>query len=168
MLEDELTLSRLRACMAALSNDNLHAVGAARTLSLGPWWVRFENQATLLWQLAQMAQTEGIEDDAALQAECDVYASLLPAHGCLVTLGQQVPEPHTWAGLLASLPAGLQLVCGDISLPATSLTPMGQQCQMLFSLSDDMRACFADQAAVVHCQLQTFAACLPDGLRRAL
>ena len=163
MPDDCITLPRLRAAMAALGKTPLAAMLQPRTLALGPFWVRFENATTLLWQLAQMAQTEGIEDDAALQAECDVYATLLPADGCLVTLGQRAPESGAWQALLAVLPSSLRLVCQDVACTASQVTPMGQTCQILFSISADMRACFADKAAVVHCQLQTFAARVPNG-----
>ncbi len=168
MSQNSLTVARLRACMDALSPATLRANLAPHTLTLAPLWVRFETPTTLLWQLAQTAQTEGIEDDAALQAECDVYATLLPTDGLLVTLGQIIPDSGTWGAQVAALPDQARLVCNQITAAPTSVTPMGAQCQIVFHFSADMRACFGSAAAVVHCQFQTLAVRLPDGLRRAL
>lgn len=40
--------------------------------------VVFENRQTMLFQIHEMMRAEGITDQAALQAECDVYSALLP------------------------------------------------------------------------------------------
>lgn len=67
-----------------------------RRIALGEWMsLLFENRATVLFQIQEMARTERIVDDARLQEEIDVYSALLPtADELSATLFIEIPDLH--------------------------------------------------------------------------
>lgn len=72
------------------------ALKRQRRIALGEWMsLLFENRATVLFQIQEMARTERIVDDARLQEEIDVYGALLPAADELsATLFIEIPDLH--------------------------------------------------------------------------
>jgi hypothetical protein len=72
------------------------ALKQQRRVALGEWMsLLFENRATVLYQIQEMARTERIVDDARLQEEIDVYGALLPGAGELsATLFIEIPDLH--------------------------------------------------------------------------
>jgi len=65
-----------------------------RRISLGPHvTITFENRRTLIFQIQEMMRAERLVHDEQIQAEIDVYNSILPPHGALsATLFIEVTE----------------------------------------------------------------------------
>ena len=83
---------------------------AVRRVHVGPnMTLLFENHATLLWQVHEMARVENISKPAALQDELDAYNPLLPSKSELsATLLVEYPNETERAEMLVKL-SGIHL-----------------------------------------------------------
>jgi hypothetical protein len=82
----------------------------------------FENRDTLRFQVEEMLRAEGIGDDAAIQAELDVYNSMMPDERSLsATLFLEIPrdeDPKAALHLLIGIDEHVTLVVGAERLRA--------------------------------------------------
>ncbi len=121
--------------------------------------VVFENRDTVLFQIHETMRAEGIRDPQALQAECDIYATMLPRPDALcaaVTLHLAPGEsPGDVRQRLHQLEQRMALLVGGevvFAEPLTGLT-MGDngtaKKYVRFRLNDEQRARLRDQSAEV-------------------
>lgn len=87
------------------SRKRIIALKKLRRVALGPdVSVEFENRATMISQIEEMARAEHIEDPQKIRDEIDVYNSLLPDEGELTaTLFVQIVEKEAIRATLARL-----------------------------------------------------------------
>ena len=145
------------------------AARAARHLVLNDrLTLDFANRPILLAELQRIMHTEGMTDREALQAECDVYNTLLPVHGLAATLS--VTPSATPA--LAGLDKHLTLQLGKQARLAHWDAPLMPQQQITWPLSAEDRLALADAALplAIHVDLPNCAVRIPivGALRRAL
>ena len=167
-----ITVPELRARSAAYTPAAQAHCFASRSLDVGPLWMRCENHDTLLWHLAETIHNEGVDDEALLQAECDVFNTLVPPGACLFTVGMTQFEAAAWGSLVPTLSQRLSITCRDAALAPSAVVPSGDRCQVLFTTPSRLRQLLRDPLADMqwcyHLPQQTFAVRVPRALQNAL
>ena len=82
----------------------------------------FENRHTLTLQIEEMCRAEGLRDDAAIDAEIEVYNAMMPTADSLsATLFIELPadaDPYAELRKLVGLDEHVRLILGDRVIPA--------------------------------------------------
>lgn len=140
-----ITVQELRACLHEADAGEAPQATHARTVRLGSHiHVLFESRTTLLSRLVRQASIEGISDEAALQAECDVYNDWLCADQVCVTLRIDPMPQENWQALAEALQVAFYLDIGAERVTAQWVGPLGQESQGVFLLDSRLRAAVAD------------------------
>jgi hypothetical protein len=137
----------LEGCTEAVT-ARLAEARAERTVPVGERLsLSFESRRTLLAALCTIVSTEGVTDPDALQAECDVYNTLLPRGGVSACVTVVATPPGSARDALAEL-AGLDqhvwLVLGGKTRPAQFFGPFGLRQHVRFLLDADDVATLSD------------------------
>jgi hypothetical protein len=137
----------LEGCTDAVS-ERLAEARAERTVALGERLsLSFESRRTLLAALCAIVHTEGVTDRDALQAECDVFNTLLPQGGVSACVTVVVTPPGSARDAVAGLSGVEQhvwLVLGGKSRPAQFFGPLGLRQHVRFPLDADDVALLSD------------------------
>ncbi len=111
----ERARDRARAEVMARKRDRRVALGDCVTLV-------FENRLTMTFQVEEMVRAEQLEDPRKIQAEIDVYNSLLPGPGELAgTLFVEITDSEAIRATLhrlVGIDEQLRLAIGEVIVPA--------------------------------------------------
>ena len=165
--------------LLALPSKELDAAAARQTRRLpltDRLTLEFANRHTLLAELQRIMHTEGMTDRDALQAECDVYNTLLPVEGLTAALSvtPTAADGSLRSALqaLAGLEKHLTLDLGHARRVARWDAPLMSQQHVHWPLQAEDRGALADGAVPVtlvvdlpNCAVRVP---MPGPLRRAL
>ena len=137
----------LEGCSDAAS-ERLAEARAERTVVLGERLsLSFESRRTLLAALCAIVHTEGVTDPDALQAECDVFSTLLPQGGvsaCVTVMATPPGSARDAVAELSGVEQHVWLVLGGKSRAAQFFGPLGLRQHVRFPLDADDVALLSD------------------------
>lgn len=161
---------------AAHGRGDVSAVRTMRRLDLGDQLaLSFENRDSIVATLRHIVATEGMTDPEAVQAECDVYNSLLPIGGLSAQLGVRVPAGQSLRQVLqalSGLEAHLWLALGKARRGAQFFGPLAARQHVRFVLEAADWDLLLDPGIAARLLVDkpgySYDVALPAALRRAL